>query len=95
MIKTYTTNVASTDVTSIAIVGISIFNSGVADTIASIYLKNSAGEVRAQLLEMIVGSKVTAFIDTKVFISNGDILVLDGNVDYVLAGDESTTAAVA
>ena len=94
MIKTYTSDVVSNSTTSIAIVGISIFNSGVADTVASIYLKDNGGVTRSQLLEMTIVPKVTAFIDTKVFISDGDTLALDGSVDYTLAGSESETNTV-
>lgn len=89
MIKTYTEDIVSTSTTSIAIVGINIFNPNEADTVASIYLKKVDGTVRSQLLEMSVGPKVTAFIDTKVFVAESDVLVLDGSVDYTLAGDES------
>lgn len=89
MIKSYTTDIQTTNTLSVAVVGISMFNPNESETTAIIYLKNSDGEVRSQLLEMVIPPKVTAFIDTKVFISGGDTLVLSGLINYTIAGDES------
>ena len=77
----------SNDNKTIAIVGITIFNDEDYDVLAVMNLQNSNGDVESKLLETKIASKETLFLDTKIFLSNGYKLFVDGAY-FTLAGNE-------
>ena len=88
MLKSYVSKdgiIANSINKEIAIVGITIFNENNIDTTASMRLLNSTNEPRSTILETSLESKETIFLDTKIFLSNGDKLEVTG-ASFTLAG---------
>jgi hypothetical protein len=72
---------------TIAIVGITIFNDENYEITATINLLNSSNDIESKLLETKIASKETLFLDTKIFLSNGYKLFVNGAY-FTLAGNE-------
>ncbi len=90
MLKSYISKngiVANSINKEIAIVGIAIFNDKSYEVIATMNLLNSNNSIESKLLETKISSKETLFLDTKIFLSNGDKLFVDGAY-FTLAGNE-------
>jgi hypothetical protein len=88
MIKTYTENVVSSDTISIAIVGMTMFNSEQITKYAQAYIYDKNGMQRSQLMNMQIEPNETIFLSTKIFLSGGDELRVNG-VEFTMSGDES------
>jgi hypothetical protein len=88
MIKTFTGDISTSETTAIAIVGISMFNKSTEQAVATAYIQDYQGIERSQLMEMTLEPKETVFLNTKIFLSNGDKFIIDG-VDFTIAADES------
>lgn len=88
MLKSFVANsgiIANSINKEIAIVGISIFNENKSDAIATMKLLTSTNEPRATILQTSLEPNETIFLDTKIFLSNGDKLEVDG-ASFILAG---------
>lgn len=92
MLKNYTgkfgTIIDSTG-KSIAVVGMVLFNDSTVTRTAQLFLRDSAGNIKAQLLETSLKSKESMFIDSKIFVSDGDTITGEG-VTFTLSGNEDT-----
>jgi hypothetical protein len=91
MLKSYVGNhgvVANSSIKkSIAIVGMSIFNNELYEITAKVKLFDMFDKTKSNILETQIASKETLFLDTKIFLSNGDKLYVEG-ADFTLAGSE-------
>lgn len=84
--KAYTGNISSTETEGVIVIAINMFNPYASESLATIKLVNSNGVTRSTIMERALKSKETLFINTKIFITDGDTLVLSG-AEFTIAGD--------
>jgi hypothetical protein len=85
--KSYTGNITSTEEEGVIVIAVNIFNPGALNSIAKISLTDSLGKLRGTVLEKELRPKETIFLNTKMFIVDGDTLVLEG-AEFIIAGEE-------
>lgn len=69
----------------IALVGVVIHNTEDIESTATINLIKGSDSI--QIFETVLESKESLFLDTKIFLSNGDKIEVSG-ANFVLSGDE-------
>lgn len=87
MLRNYTVNPIDSYKKSIALVGCCIHNKSQTNQTAFATLKDSNGFIKAEILCVTLTPKETMFLDSKIFLSDGDLLEF-GGCDIVFSGSE-------